>query len=159
MIIEEEAAVIICSIILEAGAEIEGRHHTITKSIQGGGVEAEREGGAENQATQEDAEVINTIYRQGVTKIIMTIPIYHLIIHNMRGGEAGVDPCTQDTITADITTTEMKGIMTKEGESMHFTNLIIIAVKCTVLNTLGINKKKGIDLHLILRDMVRNVFH
>jgi len=141
-----------------AEAEIEDRHHIIIKITKGRGVEAGIEGGAGNQVTLEDVVVSSTIISQeAITprKVLM----HHLIIHNMKGGEAAADRHIKDTTTTiGITTTEMKGtIMKKEEEIIHITSLIIITVNTPSIIRL-ITKKTGIDLHQIHKDMVSNIF-
>jgi hypothetical protein len=142
-----------------AEAEIEDRHHIIIKITKGRGVEAGIEGGAGNQVTLEDVVVSSTIIPQeAITprKVLM----HHLIIHNMKGGEAAADRHIKDTTTTiGITTTEMKGtIMKKEEEIIHITSLIIITVNNTPHITRAITKKTEKDLHQIHKDMVSIIF-
>lgn len=162
---EVEAVIIICTINnnnLVAGAEIEDSHlFTTIKNTKGRGAEAGIEGGVGSQVTQEDAEVSNTINPQeGI--LPMKIPMYPLIIHNMKGGEAEVDLRIQGTTAqAEITTTEMKNfIMKREEEIFHIISLSSIIGTFTTKITWVITKKIGKDLLQINPDMVSIfIFH
>jgi hypothetical protein len=162
---EVEAVIIICTINnnnLVAGADIEDSHlFTIIKNTKGRGAEAGIEGGVGSQVTQEDAEVSNTINRQeGI--LPMKIPMYLLIIHNTKGGEAEVDLRIQGTSAqAEITTTETKNIiMKREEEIFHIISLSSIIVTFTTKITWVITKKIGKDLLQINPYMVSIfIFH